>query len=62
MALDFLSAPASSVDAEHAFSGGHLQVNHHQHGISSQTFKVQVAIGLWFNMPLMPDLSVTTYI
>ncbi|KAG1737251.1 hypothetical protein EDB19DRAFT_1719299 [Suillus lakei] len=34
---------ASSVDAKRAFSGGHLQVNHLQHGISSQTFKAQVA-------------------
>lgn len=62
MALDFLSAPASSVDAERAFSGGRLQVNHLQHGISSQTFKAQVAVGSWFNTPLMPDLEVATNI
>ncbi|KAG2051939.1 hypothetical protein BDR06DRAFT_1009873 [Suillus hirtellus] len=49
---------SSSVDAERAFSGGRLQVNYLQHGISSQTFKAQVAVGLWFNTPLMPDLSV----
>ncbi|KAG1778013.1 hypothetical protein EV702DRAFT_968704, partial [Suillus placidus] len=45
-----------------AFSGGRLQVNHLQHGISSQTFKAQVAVGSWFTTPLMPDLSVTTTI
>ncbi|KAG2051814.1 hypothetical protein BDR06DRAFT_889076, partial [Suillus hirtellus] len=45
-----------------AFSGGHLQVNHLQHSISSQTFKAQVAVELWFNTPLMPDLSVATNI
>ncbi|KAG2060399.1 hypothetical protein BDR06DRAFT_855852, partial [Suillus hirtellus] len=45
-----------------AFSGGRLQVNHLQHGISSQTFKAQVAVGSWFNTPLMPDLSVPTNI
>ncbi|KAG1736564.1 hypothetical protein EDB19DRAFT_1853484 [Suillus lakei] len=39
---------ASSVDAERAFSGGRLQVNRLQHGISSQTFKAPVAIGSWF--------------
>ncbi|KAG2103989.1 uncharacterized protein F5147DRAFT_775695 [Suillus discolor] len=62
MALDFLSAPASSVDAKRTFSDGHLQVNHLQHSISSQTFKAQVAVGSWFNTPLMLDLSVTTNI
>jgi len=49
MALDFLSTPASSVDAERAFSGGRLQVNHLQHGISSQSFKALVALGSWYN-------------
>ncbi|OJA21002.1 hypothetical protein AZE42_14207, partial [Rhizopogon vesiculosus] len=52
----------SSVDAERAFSGGRLQVNHLQHGISSQTFKAQVAVGSWLNTPLMPDLSIATTI
>ena len=36
---------ASSVDAERAFSGGRLQVNHLQHQLSSQSFKAQVAVG-----------------
>ncbi|KAG2340826.1 hypothetical protein BDR05DRAFT_863032, partial [Suillus weaverae] len=45
-----------------AFSGGRQQVNHLQYGISSQTFKAQVAVGSWFTTPLMPDLSVATTI
>ncbi|KAJ6492446.1 hypothetical protein C8R47DRAFT_925479, partial [Mycena vitilis] len=45
---------ASSVDAERAFSGGRLQVNHLQHGTSSQTFKARVALGSWLGTPLMP--------
>ncbi|KAG1888603.1 hypothetical protein F4604DRAFT_1538062, partial [Suillus subluteus] len=45
-----------------AFSGGYLQVNHLQHGINSQTFKAQVAVGSWFNTPLMPDLGTATAI
>ena len=76
MALDFLSAPgstlfallftnmiiythilASSVDAERAFSGGRLQVNHLQHQISSQSFKAQVAVGSWYDSPLLPSIS-----
>ncbi|KAG2075398.1 hypothetical protein BDR04DRAFT_1069808 [Suillus decipiens] len=52
----------SSVGAERAFSGGRLQVNHLQHGISSQTFIAQVAVGSWSNTPLIPDLSAATAI
>ncbi|KAJ7220517.1 hypothetical protein GGX14DRAFT_354451, partial [Mycena pura] len=50
---------ASSVDAEHAFSGGRLQVNHLQHQTSSQTLKVCVALGSWFRAPLMTSSTVT---
>jgi hypothetical protein len=53
---------ASSVDAERAFSGGRLQVNHLQHGVSSQTFKAQMAVGSWYNTPLMNDLGAVTSI
>ncbi|KAG1854523.1 hypothetical protein F4604DRAFT_1802645 [Suillus subluteus] len=53
---------AMRFDAERAFSGGRLQVNHLQHGINSQTFKAQVAVGSWFNTPLMPDLGTATAI
>ncbi|KAK6997449.1 hypothetical protein R3P38DRAFT_1887885 [Favolaschia claudopus] len=52
---DFLSAPASSVDAERAFSNGRLQLNHLQHQTSSQTFKARVALGSWIGTPLMPS-------
>ena len=48
---------ASSVDAERAFSGGRLQVNHLQHQISSQSFKAQVAVGSWYNSPLLPSIT-----
>ncbi|KAF8153600.1 hypothetical protein K438DRAFT_1428294, partial [Mycena galopus ATCC 62051] len=46
---------ASSVDAERAFSGGRLQVNHLQHQTSSQTFKARVALGSWIGTPLLPS-------
>ena len=39
------------MDAERAFSGGHLQVGHLQHGMSSQTFKARVALASWVNTP-----------
>ena len=50
---------ASSVDAEHAFSVGRLEVNHLQHSTSPQTFKAQVAVGSWAKTPLYPGLSET---
>ncbi|KAG8687336.1 hypothetical protein FRC11_007416 [Ceratobasidium sp. 423] len=57
MALDYLTAPASSVDAERAFSGGRLMINHLQHQMSSRTFQAQMAVGSWFGTPLLPNLS-----
>ena len=48
---------ASSVNAERAFSGGRLQVNHLQHGMSSQTFKAQMAISSWIGPPIFPSIN-----
>ncbi|QRV73566.1 hAT family dimerization protein [Ceratobasidium sp. AG-Ba] len=62
MALDYLTAPATSVDAERAFSGGRLTINHLQHQMSVQTFQAQMAIGAWFGTPLLPDISYATRI
>jgi hypothetical protein len=47
------------VDAERSFSCGRLQVNHLQHGISSQSFKAKLAIGSWSRVPLLlpPNLA-----
>jgi hypothetical protein len=47
MARDFLSAPASSVGAERAFSAGRLQANHLQHNMSADTFRAKMALGSW---------------
>ncbi|KAI6032495.1 hypothetical protein EDC04DRAFT_2510380, partial [Pisolithus marmoratus] len=49
---------ASSVDAKCVFSGGHLQVSHLQYGLSSQSFKAQVAVGSWYGSPVLPDTKV----
>ncbi|KAF9471506.1 hypothetical protein BDN70DRAFT_819926 [Pholiota conissans] len=59
MASDFCSAPATSVDAERAFSTGWRQVNFMQHNMSSQTFKAQMAVGSWAKStsPLNPGLK-----
>ncbi|KAG8773826.1 hypothetical protein FRC12_002300 [Ceratobasidium sp. 428] len=56
-ALDFLTAPASSVDAERAFSGGRLMVNHLQHQMSTRSFQAQMAVGSWYGTPLLPSLD-----
>lgn len=55
MAIAYLSAPASSVDAERAFSSGRLMVNHLQHNMSSDSFRAQVAIGSWARAGQLPD-------
>ncbi|KAG9082174.1 hypothetical protein FRC07_014288, partial [Ceratobasidium sp. 392] len=56
-ALDFLTAPASSVDAEQAFSCGRLMVNHLQHQMSARSFQAQMAVGSWHGTPLLPSLD-----
>ncbi|QRV96254.1 hAT family dimerization protein [Ceratobasidium sp. AG-Ba] len=56
-ALDFLTALASSVDAERAFSCGRLMVNHLQHQMSTRSFQAQMAVGSWYGTPLLPSLD-----
>ncbi|KAG9092375.1 hypothetical protein FRC06_000123 [Ceratobasidium sp. 370] len=57
MALDILTAPASSVDAEQAFSGGRMAVNYRQHRMSISTFRAKMALGSWYGTPLMPNID-----
>ncbi|CAE7097739.1 unnamed protein product [Rhizoctonia solani] len=57
MALDILSAPASSVDAERAFSGGRMAVNYRQHRMSVTTFRAKMAVGSWFGTPLLSGID-----
>ncbi|KAG8733279.1 hypothetical protein FRC10_000323 [Ceratobasidium sp. 414] len=57
MAMDILTAPASSVDAERAFSGGRMAVNYRQHRTSISTFRAKLALGSWYGTPLMPNID-----
>ncbi|KEP49957.1 hAT family dimerization protein [Rhizoctonia solani 123E] len=57
MALDVLSSPATSVDAERAFSGGRMTVNYQQHRMGLDTFRAKMAIGSWYGTPLLQDLE-----
>ncbi|QRV78731.1 AC transposase [Ceratobasidium sp. AG-Ba] len=56
-ALGILTAPASSVDAERAFSGGRLTINHLQHSMSELTFEAKMAVGSWYQTPLLPSVD-----
>ncbi|QRV90399.1 hAT family dimerization protein [Ceratobasidium sp. AG-Ba] len=64
--VHFLSGPqvftlyfceATSVDVERAFSAGRLTINHLQHNMSSHTFEVKMALGSWYDTPLLPDID-----
>ncbi|KAG8729482.1 hypothetical protein FRC12_020948 [Ceratobasidium sp. 428] len=57
-ALGILSSPASSVDAERAFSGGRLTIGHLQHSMGDTTFEAKMAVGSWFDTPLLPSVDV----
>lgn len=57
MALAYLTAPATSVDAERAFSEGRLSVNHLQHNMSPNTFRAKMALGSWIGTPLLPSVD-----
>ncbi|KAF9446722.1 hypothetical protein P691DRAFT_672970 [Macrolepiota fuliginosa MF-IS2] len=62
MASDYCSAPASSVDAEHAFLVGHHQVNFMQHNMSSNTFQAKIGLGSWSSTPLSPGIDAASRI
>ena len=47
MAIDYLSAPASSVEAECAFSCGALTVVHHHHALSVELTCNSIVLGVW---------------
>ena len=47
MAIDYLSAPASSVDVECAFSRGAFTVTHRRHTLSDQSTRNSIVVGAW---------------
>ncbi|KAG8778879.1 hypothetical protein FRC12_024762 [Ceratobasidium sp. 428] len=62
LAMDILTAPASSVDAERAFSGGRMAVSYRQHRMSLPTFRAKMALGSWYGTPLLPDFNEVVHI
>ncbi|CAE6404230.1 unnamed protein product [Rhizoctonia solani] len=57
MALDYLTAPVTSVDVERAFSAGRLTINRLQRNMSPSTFEAKMAVGSWYGTPPLPDIS-----
>lgn len=56
MALDFLSAPAASVDVERAFSRGGLTVSKRRHALSDESVRAATVLGSWAsNKDLIPE-------
>ena len=47
MAINYLSAPASSVDVECTFSHGTFMVTHHHHALSDQSTHNSIVVGAW---------------
>ncbi|PIL32390.1 hypothetical protein GSI_05636 [Ganoderma sinense ZZ0214-1] len=47
MALDVLSTPATSMDAERAFSRGRLTVSRLRHSLSDQSVRASTVLGSW---------------
>jgi len=47
MAIDYLSAPASSVEVERAFSRGALTVTHRRHALSDASTRNSIVLGGW---------------
>ena len=47
MAIDYLSAPSSSVDTERAFSHGALTVTHCHHALSDLSTHNSIVLGAW---------------
>ncbi|KAF5325785.1 hypothetical protein D9611_000913 [Ephemerocybe angulata] len=57
MGSTFCSTPASSVEAERAFSIGRRHVNFMQHNTTPNTFKSKMGLGSWSKAPFFPPIS-----
>ncbi|KIJ28004.1 hypothetical protein M422DRAFT_92102, partial [Sphaerobolus stellatus SS14] len=51
MVLDYLSAPVTSVDVEHAFSHGRLTVSRLHHSLGDESMQSATVLGSWDGIP-----------
>lgn len=59
MALDFLSAPAASVEVERAFSKGGLTVSKRRHGLSDDSIRAATILSSWSSIEgIVPEAEV----
>ncbi|SJL16081.1 uncharacterized protein ARMOST_19597 [Armillaria ostoyae] len=62
MALDFLSAPATSTDVERLFSHGGLNMMKHRHNLSAESTIDQTVLNSWTKCPgLLPEDEITQF-
>ncbi|KAJ7050071.1 hypothetical protein C8F01DRAFT_1348089, partial [Mycena amicta] len=55
MAHDFLGAPATSVNIEHAFSHGGGMVTKWRHALSAETIRANALVSAWHREDLIPE-------
>ncbi|KAL1947002.1 hypothetical protein VTO73DRAFT_13963 [Trametes versicolor] len=59
MAIDFLTAQATSTDSERSFSRGRLTVSRLRHSLSDESVRTGTVLGSWSNIPeLVPEAEV----
>jgi hypothetical protein len=59
MAIDFLSAPASSCDVERGFSRGGLTVTKLRHALSDESTRASTVLHAWSEIPgLLPEADI----
>ena len=59
MALDYLTAPSTSVDTEHTFSHSVLTVTHLHHSLSEPSTHVAIVTGNWASIDgLVPHSNI----
>ena len=59
MALDYLTAPSTSVDTERAFSRGALTVTHLRHSLSEPSTRAAIVTGNWASIDgLVPHSNI----
>ncbi|KAL1945891.1 hypothetical protein VTO73DRAFT_1893 [Trametes versicolor] len=63
MAIDFLSAPATSTDAERAFSRGRLTVSRLRHSLADESVRANTVLGSWARIAdLLPEADLVEVI